>query len=86
MEFGVKFPACVKTLYKWIRLCEFGLKKENLPHRGKKYKTKVKPDNCGKLTNLKSIWDIENKVSNVGLFEMDNVVGKDHQFSNLLLV
>ncbi len=79
LEFGVKFPACVKTLYKWIRLGEFGLKKENLPHRGKKYKTKGKPDNRGQLTNFKSIWNIENKVSNVGLFEMDTVVGKDHQ-------
>ncbi len=86
MEFGVKFPACVKTLYKWIRLGEFGLKKENLPHRGKKYKTKGKTDNRGKLTNFKSIWDIENKVSNVGWFEMDTVVGKDHQSSNLVLV
>ncbi len=27
LEFGVKFPVCVKTLYKWIRLGEFGLKK-----------------------------------------------------------
>ncbi len=86
MEFGVKFPACVKTLYKWIRLGEFGLKKENLPHRGKKYKTKRKHDNRGKLTNFKSIWDIENKISNVGWFEMDTVVGKDHQSSNLVLV
>jgi len=86
LEFGVKFPACVKTLYKWIRLGEFGLKKENLPHRGKKYKTKQKPDNRGKLTNFKSIWNIENKVSNVGWFEMDTVVGKDHQSSNLVLV
>ncbi|WP_338993013.1 IS30 family transposase [Spiroplasma endosymbiont of Seladonia tumulorum] len=86
LEFGVKFPVCVKTLYKWIRLGEFGLKKENLPHRGKKYKTKGKTDNRGKLTNFKSIWDIENKVSNVGWFEMDTVVGKDHQSSNLVLV
>ncbi len=86
LEFGVKFPACVKTLYKWIRLGEFGLKKENLPHSGKKYKTKGKPDNRGKITNFKSIWDIENKVSSVGWFEMDTVVGKDHQSSNLVLV
>ncbi|WP_253301716.1 IS30 family transposase [Spiroplasma endosymbiont of Phyllotreta cruciferae] len=86
LEFGVKFPACVKTLYKWIRLGEFGLKKENLPHRGKKYKTKGKPDNRGKLINFKSIWDIENKETDVVWFEMDTVVGKDHQSSNLVLV
>ncbi len=76
MEFGVKFPACVKTLYKWIRLGEFGLKKENLPHRGKKYKTKGKPDNRGKLTNFKSIRGIENNVSNVGWFEYGYCFGK----------
>ncbi|WP_374696400.1 hypothetical protein [Spiroplasma endosymbiont of Polydrusus formosus] len=40
-----------------------------MPHRGKKYKTKQKPDNSGKLINFKSIWDIENKVSSFGLFE-----------------
>ncbi len=57
-----------------------------MPHRGKKYKTKQKPDNSGKLINFKSIWDIENKISNVGLFKMDTVVDKDHQFSNLILV
>ncbi len=38
IEFGVKFPACVKTLYKWIHLGKLGLIKEKLPHRGKKYK------------------------------------------------
>ncbi len=73
-------------MYKWISLGEFGLKKENLPHRGKKYKTKWKPDNRGKLTNFKSILYIENKVSNVEWFEMYTVVEKDHQSSNLVLV
>ncbi len=86
MEFGVKFPACVKTLYKWIRLGEFGLKKENLTHCGKKYKTKGKPDNRVKLTKFKSIWDIKNEVSNVGWFEIDTFARKDHQSSNLFLV
>ncbi len=47
-----------------------------MPHRGKKYKTKQKPDNNGKLINFKSIWDIENKVSSVGWFEMDIIVEK----------
>ncbi|WP_374696262.1 hypothetical protein [Spiroplasma endosymbiont of Polydrusus formosus] len=61
IKFGIKFPACVKTLYKWIRLGKIWLIKENLPHRGKKYKTKQKPDNSGKLINFKSIWDFENK-------------------------
>ncbi len=78
IEFGVKFPACVKTLYKWIHLGKSGLIKEILPHRGKKYKTKQKQDNRGKLINFKSIWDIENKVYNVGWFEIDTVAGKHH--------
>ncbi|ALA97627.1 Spiroplasmavirus-related protein [Spiroplasma kunkelii CR2-3x] len=86
LKFGVKFPACVKTFYKWVRLGEFGLKKENLRYRGKKYKTKGKKDNRGQLTNFKSIWNIENKLSNVGWFEMDTVVGKNHQSSCLVLV
>ena len=86
IKFGVKFPACVKTFYKWIELNLLGLNKHNLRHHGKKYKTKGKPDNRGKLNNFKSIWDIENKKYNVGWFEMDTVVGKDHQSSNLVLV
>ncbi|ALA98157.1 Spiroplasmavirus-related protein [Spiroplasma kunkelii CR2-3x] len=86
LKFNVKFPACVKTFYKWVRLGEFGLKKENLRYRGKKFKTKGKIDNRGKLTNFKSIWNIENKLSNVGWFEMDTVVGKNHQSSLLVLV
>ncbi|PQP79153.1 IS30 family transposase [Spiroplasma sp. ChiS] len=85
IKFGVKFPACLKTFYKWIRLGEFGLKKENLRYRGKKFKTKGKKDNRGKLTDFKSIWDIENKVSNVGWLEMDTVVGKEHLSSCLVL-
>nr|CAK99657.1 transposase of is30 family n-terminal and c-terminal truncated protein [Spiroplasma citri] len=76
LKFGVKFPVCVKTLYKWIRLGFYGFLKQNLRHRGKKYKRKGKSDNRGKLTDFKSILDIENKVSNVGWFEMDTVVGK----------
>ncbi|WFG96404.1 IS30 family transposase [Spiroplasma citri] len=86
LKFGVKFSACLKTFYKWIRLGEFGLKKENLRYRGKKFKTKGKKDNRGKLTDFKSIWNIENKVSNVGWLEMDTVVGKSHQSSCLVLV
>ncbi|APE74883.1 plectrovirus-related protein [Spiroplasma citri] len=86
LKFGVKFPVCVKTLYKWIRLGFYGFLKQNLRHRGKKYKTKGKSDNRCKLTDFKSIWDIENKVSNVGWFEMDTVVGKNHQSSCLVLV
>ncbi|AXF95985.1 transposase of is30 family protein [Spiroplasma phoeniceum P40] len=50
------------------------------------YRYFLKFDNCGKLTDFKSIWDIENKVSNVGGFEMDTVVGKDHQSAVLVLV
>ncbi len=86
IEFGVKFNACVKTLYKWIYLEKLGLRKETLPHRGKKYKKKLKQDNRGKLINFKSIWDIENKFSSIGWFEMDTVVGKNHQSSCLVLV
>nr|CAK98445.1 transposase of is30 family c-terminal truncated protein [Spiroplasma citri] len=42
LKFGVKFPVCVKTLYKWILLGFYGFLKQNLRHRGKKYKTKGK--------------------------------------------
>ncbi|ALA97827.1 Spiroplasmavirus-related protein [Spiroplasma kunkelii CR2-3x] len=42
LKFEVKFPVSVKTLYKWICLGEFGLKKENLCYSGKKIKTKGK--------------------------------------------
>ncbi|WP_425378555.1 IS30 family transposase [Spiroplasma endosymbiont of Polydrusus pterygomalis] len=86
IKFGVKFPACVKNFYKWIDLKLFGLNKQNLRHHGKKYKKKGEYDNRGKLNNFKSILDIENKQSNVGWFEMDTVVGKDHQSSCLVLV
>nr|CAK98242.1 transposase of is30 family protein [Spiroplasma citri] len=86
LKFGVKFRVCVKTLYKWIRLGFYGFLKQNLRHRGKKYKTKGKSDNSGKLTDFKSIWDIENKVSNVGWLGMDTVIGKNHQSSCLVLV
>ncbi len=86
LKFGIKFPVCVKTLYKWIRLGFYGFLKHNLCHCGKKYKTKGKFDNRGKLINFKSIWDIENKETDVGWFEMDTIVGKEHQSSNLVLV
>ncbi|WP_338966523.1 MULTISPECIES: IS30 family transposase [unclassified Spiroplasma] len=86
LKFGIKFPVCVKTLYKWIRLGFYGFLKQNLRHRGKKYKTKGKFDNRGKLINFKSILDIDNKETGVGWFEMDTVVGKEHQSSNLVLV
>ncbi len=52
-----------------------------MPHRGKKYKTKQKPDNSGKLINFKSIWDIENKVSSVSWFQMYIAIDKDHWYS-----
>lgn len=86
-KFGVKFPACKKTLYKWIKLNLLGLNKQNLRHHGKKYKRKGKTENRGKLDDkFKSIWDIKDKDTNVGFFEMDTVVGKDHQSSVLVLV
>ncbi|WP_374696426.1 IS30 family transposase [Spiroplasma endosymbiont of Polydrusus formosus] len=85
IEFGVKFSAYVKTLYKWIRLGKLGLRKENSFHHGKKYKIKQKPDNCGKLINFKSIWDFKNKAYSVGWFEIYTVVGKNHQYSCLIL-
>lgn len=87
IKFGVKFPACVKTLYKWIYLGLLGLLKKNLLNGGRRNKTKKRSDNRGKLNErFKSIWDIENKESSVGWFEMDTVVGKEHQSSCLVLV
>lgn len=85
-KFKVKFPVCVKTLYKWIYLGVFNLLKENLPNHGKRNRTKKRPDNRGKLDNFRSIWDIENKKSDTGWFEMDTVVGEDHQSAVLVLV
>ncbi|PQP79267.1 IS30 family transposase, partial [Spiroplasma sp. ChiS] len=87
IKFGIKFPVCVKTLYKWIYLGLLGLLKKNLLNGGRRNRTKKRPDNRGKLDErFRSIWDIENKVSNVGWLEMDTVVGKDHLSSCLVLV
>ncbi len=61
--------------------------KKNLLNGGRKNRTKKRPDNRGKLNErFRSIWDIENKETDVGWFEMDTVVGKDHQSSCLVLV
>ncbi|PQP78545.1 IS30 family transposase [Spiroplasma sp. ChiS] len=87
IKFGIKFPACLKTFYKWIHLGLLGLLKKDLLNGGRKNRTKKRPDNRGKLDErFRSIWDIENKVSNVGWLEMDTVVGKNHQSSCLVLV
>ncbi len=87
IKFGVKFPACLKTFYKWIYLGLLGLLKKNLLNGGRKNRTKKRPDNRGKLDKrFRSILDIENKESDVGWFEMDTVVCKDHQSSCLVLV
>ncbi len=86
IKFGVKFPACLKTFYKWIYLGLLGLLKKNLLNGGRKNRTKKRPDNHGKLDKrFRSIWDIENKEYDVGWFEMNTVVGKDHQSSCLVL-
>ncbi|ALA98276.1 Spiroplasmavirus-related protein [Spiroplasma kunkelii CR2-3x] len=74
------------TIFFSFNFTFYGFLKQNLWHRGKKYKTKGKSDNRSKLTDFRSIWDIENKVSNVGWFEMYTVVGKNHQSSCLVLV
>ena len=87
IKFGVKFPACLKTFYRWIYLGLLGLLKKNLLNGGRRNRTKKRPDNRGKLDErFRSIWDIENKETDVGWFEMDTVVGKDHQSSCLVLV
>ncbi|APE74730.1 hypothetical protein GL982_11390 (plasmid) [Spiroplasma citri] len=67
IKFEIKFPVCVKTLYKWIHLGLLGLLKKNLLNGGRKNRTKKRPDNRGKLDErFRLIWDIENKFSNVG--------------------
>ncbi|WP_338954806.1 IS30 family transposase [Spiroplasma endosymbiont of Polydrusus cervinus] len=87
IKFSVKFPSCLKTFYKWIYLGLLGLLKKNLLNGGRRNRTKKRPDNRGKLNErFRSIWDIENKETDVGWFEMDTVVGKDHQSSCLVLV
>lgn len=86
IKFNIKFPACLKTFYKWIYLGLLGLLKKNLMNGGRRNRTKKRPDNRGKLDErFRTIWDIENKESDVGFFEMDTVVGKDHQSSCLVL-
>ncbi|UZQ31233.1 MAG: hypothetical protein OHM56_07275 [Spiroplasma phoeniceum] len=61
--------------------------KKKLLNGGRRNRTKKRPDNRGKLNErFKSIWDIENKESDVGFFETDTVVGKDHQSSCLVLI
>ncbi len=87
IKFGIKFPACLKTFYKWIYLGLLGLLKKNLLNAGRRKRTKKRSDNRGKLDErFKTIWDIEKKETEVGWFEMDTVVGKDHQSSCLVLV
>ncbi|ALA97336.1 Spiroplasmavirus-related protein [Spiroplasma kunkelii CR2-3x] len=65
LKFGVKFSVFVKTLYKWICLGFYGFLKQNLRYHGKKFKTKGKKDNRGKLTNFKSIWNLIGKIKGV---------------------
>jgi transposase, IS30 family len=54
-EFGIKFPVCFKTLYKYIHLIFLNFKKYNLYFYGKEYKTKNKIDNRRKIRNFKTI-------------------------------
>ncbi|KAF0850795.1 Integrase core domain [Spiroplasma poulsonii] len=84
-EFGSKFPICVKTLYKYIYSGLLNLSKENLYFHGKRFKTKNRKDNRGKIRNFKTIEQAKHDKYEFGWFQMDTVVGKDHQSSCLVL-
>ncbi|QCO23819.1 transposase of IS30 family protein [Spiroplasma melliferum] len=76
-EFGIKFPVCFKTLYKYIFLGLFGLNKRNLYFHGRKNKSKQTIDNRGKLTSFRTIAEAKHDKNEFGWFEMDTIVGKD---------
>nr|WP_257986854.1 IS30 family transposase [Spiroplasma melliferum] len=83
-EFGIKFPVCFKTLYKYVFLGLFGLNKRNLYFHGRKNKSKQNIDNRGKLSNFRTIAEAKHNKNEFGWFEMDTIVGKD--FKSVCLV
>lgn len=85
LEYNNKFPMCFKTLYKYIYLGFFKLNKRFLYFRGKRRKIKKALDNRGKLTNYKSVKEANHDKNIFGWFQMDCIVGKEHQSACLVL-
>lgn len=79
LQYNVKFGVCFKTMYKYIRLGYFNLKKEMLYFKNKKRKTKngEKNDNRGKLLNIRDykqfLNDYGDDLSFSGIWEMDTL-------------
>ncbi|KAF0851317.1 Integrase core domain [Spiroplasma poulsonii] len=72
-------------MYKYIYSGLLNLSKENLYFHGKRFKTKNRKDNRGKIRNFKTIEQAKHDKYEFGWFQMDTVVGKDHQSSCLVL-
>lgn len=82
-KYNEKFPFSHVTLYKYIEHGVFDEKdneiKKKLPFKGKKFKTKKRKDDRGQLTNIRFIEEAEHEKGTFGWFQMDCIVGKDHQ-------
>ncbi|PQP78425.1 IS30 family transposase [Spiroplasma sp. ChiS] len=82
-KYNEKFPFSHMTLYKYIEYKVFNDEnieiKKKLPFKGKKYKTKKRKDDCGQLTNIRFIEEAEHEKGTFGWFQMDCIVGKEHQ-------
>ncbi|WP_338954336.1 IS30 family transposase [Spiroplasma endosymbiont of Polydrusus cervinus] len=84
-EFGIKFPVCFKTLYKYIHLGFLNFKKDNLYFHGIKYKTKNRIDNRGKIRNFRTIEEAKHDKYEFGWFQMDTMVGKNNSVCLVLI-
>lgn len=82
-KYNEKFPFSHVTLYKYIEYKVFDDEnteiKKKLPFKGKKFKTKNRKDDRGQLTNIRFIEEAEHEKGTFGWFQMDCIVGKEHQ-------
>ncbi|ALA96940.1 transposase of IS30 family protein [Spiroplasma kunkelii CR2-3x] len=82
-KYSEKFPFSHMTLYKYIDYKVFDDEnieiKKKLPFKGKKYKTKKRKDDRGQLTNIRFIEEAKHEKGTFGWFQMDCIVGKNHQ-------
>ncbi|RUP76579.1 IS30 family transposase [Spiroplasma poulsonii] len=82
-KYNEKFPFSHVTLYKYIDHGVFDEEdneiKKKLPFKGKKFKTKKRKDDRGQLTNIRFIEEAEHEKGTFGWFQMDCIVGKEHQ-------
>ncbi|WP_425379907.1 IS30 family transposase [Spiroplasma endosymbiont of Stenodema calcarata] len=82
-KYNEKFPFSHVTLYKYIDHGVFDDEnieiKKRLPFKGRKFKTKKRKDDRGQLSNIRFIEESQHKKGTFGWFQMDCIVGKDHQ-------